>query len=624
MDVAQLDGARAIARGLIMAVLGGARESPAVADHVLHEAEALGVDPLDYCAHRLGLGDAKVFERAAHWAGLVFWETVPQSLCSNVSLQRLDRMAEVTALPGAASDRDFTFFAPRFDELLLLAEARARDPAIAQWLCIVPPRAIRTELARACADDLMVEARHRLTRRWPYASANIELSRAARMVFVGFFGLTTVAMAVAPMLLSALLLPFVAVLVLVPALLRLAAALLPQGQVEPVPLLCDADLPVYTILIPLRDEAGMVPQLGRAMRALDYPPEKLDIKFVVEATSPETIAAVDRLLDDPRFQLVVVPDGAPRTKPKALNFALPLARGAHLVVYDAEDIPDRDQLRLAASQFAAHPGFDCLQAELVAENAEENWITALFAAEYAGLFGLMLPFLGRHRLPMPLGGTSNHFRTAALRELGHWDAFNVTEDADLGVRLARLRYNTGTLRSVTSEEAPISLDAWMRQRTRWIKGWMQTFIVHNRSPILFARDIGVRNFLFFEIYVGSLILSSLVHALFIGGFAARIALGHWPDLGNPVDLAYVAILVLGYGGALVLVVAGLVRCRAWHLIPQQLALPLYWLMHSIASLHAAHQLLVRPYFWGKTAHGRTRRVRGLAGVGGAASTVPAE
>src|SRR5690606_25436898 len=246
-------------------------------------------------------GDVAVYERAAHWAGFAFWKTVPQSLCSNVRVQRLDRMAEVTALPGAVFDRDIMFFAPRFEELLQLAEARARDPEIRRRLCIVPPRAIRTELARICAEDLMVEARNRLTRRWPYASASIELSRAARMVFVAFFGLTTIAVAAAPMFLSAILLPFVAILVLAPALLRLAAALLPQGYAEPVPLLGDADLPIYTILIPLRDEAGMVPQLGRAMRAIDYPPEKLDIKFVVEATSPETVAAVQRLLDDPRF-----------------------------------------------------------------------------------------------------------------------------------------------------------------------------------------------------------------------------------------------------------------------------------------------------------------------------------
>ena len=466
------DGVWPLTRGLIMAVLGGTGESPAVADSILAEAEALGVDPLDYCAHRLGLGDVKVYERAAHWARFAFWSVVPDPPRDMV-VDRVDGLADVRTVSRQVYDRRVAFCAPRFEELLRLAAARLGNEGLARRLCIVPPRAIRAALQHGCARQLMEEASQRLTRRWPQASANVDLSRPARVAFVILFFLAVFAVAIAPMLLSAVLLPAVALLVLLPAILRLAVAFLPRPVSEPVPMLEDAELPVYTVLIPLRDEAGMVPQLCDAMRALHYPPEKLDIKFVVEEASPDTVAAVRGQLHDPRFELVVVPDGPPRTKPKALNFALPLARGAHLVVYDAEDIPDRNQLRLAASRFAADPGIDCLQAELVTDNAEENWITALFAAEYAGLFGLMLPFLGHHRLPMPLGGTSNHFRTAALRELGHWDAYNVTEDADLGVRLARLRYNTGTLRSETSEEAPISLDAWMRQRTRWIKGWMR-------------------------------------------------------------------------------------------------------------------------------------------------------
>lgn len=159
---------------------------------------------------------------------------------------------------------------------------------------------------------------------------------------------------------------------------------------------------------------------------------------MVEAESRATIAAVEAILDEGHFELVAVPDGKPRTKPKALDYALPLVRGEHVVVFDAEDIPDPDQLRKAASAFFADPGIDCLQAELVVDNAAENLLTGLFAGEYAGQFGLLLPLLARWRLPMPLGGTSNHFRTQALRELGGWDAFNVTEDADLGVRLARL------------------------------------------------------------------------------------------------------------------------------------------------------------------------------------------
>lgn len=362
--------------------------------------------------------------------------------------------------------------------------------------------------------------------------------------------------------------------------------------------------------MPLRDEAAMVPLLRKAITDLDYPAEKMDVKFVVEAKSVDTIAAVQAAMaEDPRFELIRIPDAEPHTKPKALNYALPLARGEHLVVFDAEDIPERRQLRLAASTFATDPGLDCIQAELVVDNAEENWITAMFAAEYAGQFGLLLPLLAHLRLPLPLGGTSNHFRTAALRELGHWDAYNVTEDADLGVRLSRLRYRTGVLPSETLEEAPISVGAWMVQRTRWIKGWMQTFIVHNRSLKRFITDIGWRNFLFFEIYVGGLIISSLLHTVFLLSLVLRGVLGHWPRLDQPVDLAYIVILVIGYGATVLLVLAGLARRRAWHLMPQQLFLPAYWMMHSLASLRAAHQLLFRPYFWGKTAHGRTRRAR---------------
>jgi cellulose synthase/poly-beta-1,6-N-acetylglucosamine synthase-like glycosyltransferase len=318
---------------------------------------------------------------------------------------------------------------------------------------------------------------------------------------------------------------------------------------------------------------------------------------VVESKSADTVAAVRAILGDPRFDLVLIPDEKPHTKPKAINYAMPLVRGECVVVFDAE------------SCFAADPGLDCIQAELVIDNAEENWITAMFAAEYAGQFRLMLPWLARHHFPVPLGGTSNHFRTAALRELGHWDAYNVTEDADLGVRLSRLRYRTGMLNSETSEEAPITLRAWMAQRTRWIKGWMQTFIVHNRRPRQFLSDIGWRNFLFFEIYVGSLIISSLLHTVFMLTLAVRLAFGMTPNFADPVDFAYVGIMAIGYGASALIVFAGLARRRAWHLMPQQLFLPFYWMMHSLAALSAAHQLVVRPYYWGKTAHGKTKKAR---------------
>jgi cellulose synthase/poly-beta-1,6-N-acetylglucosamine synthase-like glycosyltransferase len=325
------------------------------------------------------------------------------------------------------------------------------------------------------------------------------------------------------------------------------------------------------------------------LRCVDYPPEKLDILFVVETRSLSTVAAVQRELHDPRFELVLVPDALPRTKPKALNYALPLVRGEHLVVYDAEDIPEPGQLRLAASTFAADPELMCLQAELVIDNADESALAALFAGEYAGQFGLMLPLLAQLRLPMPLGGTSNHFRVSALRRVGGWDSFNVTEDADLGVRLARVKLRTATIESHTGEEAPIRLVPWLRQRSRWMKGWMQTLIVHNRDWRSLLRDLGWPGFIAFHIYVGSMIFSAPLHTAFL------ISLG--------VSLAR-------YLGPALLVVGGLERLRRLDLLPVQALLPLYWVLHGVAMMMAAWELVVSPFAWSKTRHGETRVPRG--------------
>lgn len=398
------------ARGAILAALNLPERKYRIADETLARAKAIGVDPLDYCANTLGLGDEVVLERAAHWAAFAFSPVVPRGSPAGGMLKRLDHLAEARTLRTTLLGRRIVFVAPRLEALLRLAQARVGNPDLARHLCIVPARAIRAQLARAYSDQLLTEARQRLTRRWPYASANVDLTVAIRVAFVALLALATGTVAVAPFYLSAMLLPVVATLLLVPAALRVLAAVVPAEAAPDFPLLGDAELPEYTILIPLRDEAALVPLLRRAMLALDYPGEKLQIIFVVEEKSVDTIAAVEAILGEPRFELVRIPDALPHTKPKALNYALPLARGAHLVVYDAEDIPDPLQLRLAASQFAADPGLDCIQAELVVDNAEENAITALFAAEYAGLFGLLLPLLARLHLPLPLGGTSNHFR----------------------------------------------------------------------------------------------------------------------------------------------------------------------------------------------------------------------
>ena len=581
-------------------------------------AERRGIDPLEFCAHRFGLDAASVWERAATWAGLAYIPSIGPGILISEPPIRLDALAEIRTGRGRIFDRDIALVAPTASYFLTLAASVRERPHLRATIAVTTPAALRAALLERHSAQLMDEARQRLVRRWPRSACSTDLPLPVRIVFVALL-LAIVGMAlVSPYFATPLLFPPVALFLAAPGMLRLLAA---TPELVPPPLsvsglLGDDELPVYSILLPLRNEVHMVPALAEAMRALDYPPEKLDIKFVVEARSQATVAAVSLLLDDPRFELVAVPDERPRTKPKAINYALPFVRGDHVVVFDAEDIPEPLQLRKAATLFARHPEYDCLQAELAIDNASENWLTAMFASEYAGQFGLMLPALSHWRLPMPLGGTSNHFSTRALRELGGWDAFNVTEDADLGVRLARLRYRAATFDSHTGEEAPIHLRAWMAQRTRWMKGWMQTFIVHSRYPVAFIRDAGWRSFLAFEIYVGGLIVSALLHTLFLAVLACRVVLG-LPLIEAQFDgwtAACLATLILGYGGALVLMTAGVLRAGKAHLLPLLPTLPVYWLLHSWATLRAAHELLVRPFFWAKTEHGRTRISRSFLGA----------
>jgi hypothetical protein len=233
-------------------------------------------------------------------------------------------------------------------------------------------------------------------------------------------------------------------------------------------------LPVYTVIVALYREAEAVDDLIKSLRALDYPSEKLDIKLVIEAYDRETWPALQRIRPGAPFEIIVAPQVGPRTKPKALNAALPFARGTFTVVFDAEDRPEPDQLRKAVDMFLME-GEDvaCVQARLTIDNTNDGWLARLFTAEYAAQFDLFLPGLARMGLPLPLGGSSNHFRTDVLRSIGAWDAYNVTEDADLGMRLARFDYRSVVIDSTTYEEAPAYYVPWLRQRTRWFKGWMR-------------------------------------------------------------------------------------------------------------------------------------------------------
>jgi cellulose synthase/poly-beta-1,6-N-acetylglucosamine synthase-like glycosyltransferase len=594
------------AGALLRAILVEYIETDEQALALLTTALELEVDPLDYCAHRFGLGETVVMARAADWAGLEFFPVVPAGSSGRPVIEKIERLGEVRSLRMALLDREIVYSAPRFETLLRLKLLHEIRPDLRRLIAIVPHSAIRAELAALAEAPMMDAARHRMVRRWPRAAGQADAPRSARIGFVVLLA-TLIGLAIlAPWLNAALFLPLVGLMLLIPALLRLAAAISRPPQPPPVPLLGDSDLPVYTVLVPLRDEAHMVGQLAEALRRIDYPPEKLDVLFVVETRSLATVTAVQQELADPRFELVLVPDAMPRTKPKALNYAMPLVRGEHLVVYDAEDIPEPRQLRLAASTFAAYPELVCLQAELVIDNASEGPLAALFAGEYAGQFGLMLPLLARLGLPMPLGGTSNHFRADALRLVGGWDAFNVTEDADLGVRLARLNLTTATIDSRTGEEAPIHLGAWLKQRSRWMKGWMQTLIVHDRDWRSLLRDLGWPGFIGLHIYVGSMIFSAPLHSAFLLSFLVSVVTLQLPGSFSWSAMLTLGIFIVGYLGPVLLVIAGLDRLKRLDLLAAQLLLPLYWLLHGVAMAMAAWELVVSPFAWSKTRHGETR------------------
>lgn len=374
-----------------------------------------------------------------------------------------------------------------------------------------------------------------------------------------------------------------------------------------VPHAAPAALPRYSILVPLYDEANVVPDLLAALAAIDYPKERLEIFLALEESDSGTRKAVEAALLPPHIAPVVVPDGQPRTKPRALNYVLPRTTGDLIVIYDAEDLPEPDQLRRAATALAARPDLGCVQASLNVLNVRELWLTRQFAIEYTVLFDCMLPALERLKLPVPLGGTSNHFTRRALEQVGAWDSFNVTEDADLGIRLARSGWGVGTLTSTTWEEAPANFSTWIKQRTRWLKGWMQTYLVHMRSPARTARDMGWRQFAGFQVLMGGLVLSALVHPWFYLIAAAEVAFGPLSTLGSDAVsrtlwIVTTANLVLGYLSGVTLGCVAVAGRGHRGLAGWALMMPMYWLLISIAAYRAIYQLAFSPYGWEKTQH----------------------
>jgi len=372
----------------------------------------------------------------------------------------------------------------------------------------------------------------------------------------------------------------------------------------------EGSLPVYTVLVPAYREPEVIADALAAIDALEYPHSKLDVKVILEADDAETRAAV-RAANPPSYvDVVLVPPADPRTKPKACNYGLCGAAGEFVTVFDAEDRPEPLQLRRAVLALRRlPPDVACLQAQLTFHNTDQNVITRWFGIEYLMWFRFFLPGLIRLGAPLPLGGTSNHFRRDTLHEVGAWDPHNVTEDADLGIRLHRAGYRVGVLQSVTEEEANSDFINWAKQRSRWYKGYLQTWLVHMRAPRRLWREVGPAGFVGFNLFVGGTPLLALINPIFwtltVAWFIGRPA---FVAALFPAWVYYPSVACWLFGNAAVAYANVLVvrAARRPALTMAALLSPLYWIMMSVAAVKAFWQLVSSPFLWEKTTHGLDR------------------
>ncbi len=368
----------------------------------------------------------------------------------------------------------------------------------------------------------------------------------------------------------------------------------------------DKDLPVYTILIPLLRESEVMPQTIEALAAIDYPVDKLDIIITLEEDDIETINAFIKANPPKHFKALILPNVSPKTKPKALNVAFLQARGEFLVVYDAEIIPDPDQLKKAYLAFRRYPKIGCLQPRLDHYNSEQNILTRLFNAEFSFYYDLFLPGLQKLNFPIPLSGHSTHFRRSVLEKIGAWDPYNVTEDCDIGIRLHRFGYKVDVIDSVSKEEAASHFTAWIRQRSRWMKGFIQTSLVHLRYPLHLKKELGGWiNFLAFCLTVPGTVLINVLNVfywfLLIGWVTTQSNLiqDFFP---GPILYLSVFTFVVGNFIFVYLNLIGVFKRGRFALVKYCLLSPFYWLLLAFATFRALFQVVFRPFQWEKTTH----------------------
>lgn len=370
------------------------------------------------------------------------------------------------------------------------------------------------------------------------------------------------------------------------------------------------DLPSYSIMLPMyKEEVSVLDNIMQNIANICYPLDKLQILLVIERDDVQCMQKIQQTRLPDNFSVIIVPDTQPKTKAKACNYALRYVRGEFFTIFDADDKPDAKQLLKAVRAFREKPEISCLQSRLCYYNGNENLLTKMFDIEYRLLFSCILPAIVSMNGPVPLGGSSNHFRTQALRNVGGWDDYNVTEDAELGIRMAFRGMKVDVLESYTEEESPITLLAWLKQRARWNKGHLLTYLVYMRDPAKMLRHLGKVGFMVFSYAVGmpqiALLFSLCFFAYILIHFGIALEYEHvncWVLWAS--DVMSVLDLVAGW---IVLFFSAWITLNTGESLWQKMWLSFcfccYFVLHVIAAWFALFELIARPYHWNKTRHG---------------------
>ncbi|MDB6454861.1 glycosyltransferase [Falsirhodobacter sp. 20TX0035] len=388
--------------------------------------------------------------------------------------------------------------------------------------------------------------------------------------------------------------------------LKLAAAIAAFRDVPRPPVATVAHWPTVSVIVALYREADIAERLILRLSRLDYPRDKLEILLAVEERDHLTREALARAALPDWMRVIVTPHGKLKTKPRALNHALRFCRGSIVGIFDAEDAPAPDQIRRIAERFhSAGPDLACLQGILDYYNPRTNWIARCFTVEYATLFRVILPGLQRMGMAIPLGGTTLYVQRDVLAKIGAWDAHNVTEDADLGIRIARHGYRTEVIPTVTQEEANCLPLAWVKQRSRWQKGYMMTWIVHMRDPRRLWAEIGPRGFAGFQIMFFGALSQAILAPVLWSYWLLALGLPH-PVTDSLPGWSVIALVALFLLTEAVNITIGILALRRTDHRMNPLWVPtliFYFPMLTFSVYKALWEMVRRPFYWDKTTHG---------------------